>query len=80
MLFYTSIKWEELPKYVKPMVLDILICLSLKKSLNGSLTWLNPLIFMTLFASYVNVSPCCIKTIVHYYSRLSVFSDKVFEE
>ena len=37
--YFTFIKWEELPKFVKPLVLDIQICLFLKKSLNGSLTW-----------------------------------------
>ena len=37
--YFTSIKWEELTKYVKSLVLDTQICLSLKKSLNGSLTW-----------------------------------------
>ena len=43
--YFTSIKWEELPKYVKPLVLDIQICLSLKNSLNGSLTRVKSTIF-----------------------------------
>ena len=39
--YFTSIKWEEPPKYVKPWVLDIQTCSSLKISLNCScsLTW-----------------------------------------
>ena len=38
-MLVSSIKWEELLNYIKPLVLDIQMCLSLKKSLNGSLTW-----------------------------------------